>query len=561
MAIPFVLRILSADPVPTFSDLLTVADLTKGPRTYDGIDQPGRRHAVGTSSITAERPAVFMPLALAASQQVKLDVDFASANFRLLVLDAAGNIVAENDDGGTVDLGSPGTQDPKLTFTPPTSGVFVFVVTSFDNEYLGNWQFANDGTATGSFQLDISAPSSPITTVLTTDGDLFWGTGTTVYFLHAGDGDDNISMFGSGNSVVGGEAGDDFITGGVGHEVLNGGQGNDGLDGGGGNDLLIGGAGQDIIFGMSGDDEIHGGGGTDTLNGGDGDDLILAAKGDGVNAGTGNDKIIGDAEFVDAGAGDDVIIGGDGANTILTGDGNNTVAGGAGNDFIEAGTGDDDIDGGTGKDKLAFEQFGSAIELNLSLGTASGQGNDTFTGIETWYLTNSDDRFVGGNSSNSVFGLDGNDTMQGLAGKDRLFGDAGNDFLVGNQNADRLNGGDGNDVLVGGSGDDVLTGGASADLFIILFIGDGQTTGRDMITDFNQAGGDQIDIHEFRSSDDVLLAFIGMSAFTATGIAEVRYRSLLDNTLVEIDSDGDGSADVLIDVKGWVPFEASDFYL
>ena len=128
-----------------------------------------------------------------------------------------------------------------------------------------------------------------------------------------------------------------------------------------------------------------------TVDAGDGNDIVIGtAKADVVTAGKGND-------YVFALAGNDSVTGGDGNDALYTGDGNDSVSGGAGNDLISAGAGND-----------------------------------------------------------SVHGDAGNDLLLGDAGDDQLFGDAGNDRIFGGAGNDKVDGGDGKDIA-GKQGTDTFT--------------------------------------------------------------------------------------------------------
>ena len=81
-------------------------------------------------------------------------------------------------------------------------------------------------------------------------------------------------------------------------------------------------------------------------------------------------------------------------------------------------------------------------------------------------------------------GLGGNGTLGG--GTDTAMGGSGNDTLSGDG---------GKDKLTGSLGADLLAGGAAADRFIYLSASDSTASaaGRDTISNFNHAPGDQID--------------------------------------------------------------------
>ena len=193
----------------------------------------------------------------------------------------------------------------------------------------------------------------------------------------------------------------------------------DRLQAGRGNDLLSGNDGNDTIFGQGGDDRLFGGGGTDRLIGGAGNDRLVSGGGS-------------RREFLDGGAGDDVLIVSTGSEArLLGGEGNDRLIGASERDVMEG-----------------------------------GAGNDT------------------------LIGKDGGDRLFGGAGDDLLFGGDGifSDVIEGGAGNDRLIGGTGNDRLTGGEGADFLRGDAGNDRFIFETLGE-----MDVIADF-QSGRDLIDL-------------------------------------------------------------------
>jgi hypothetical protein len=165
--------------------------------------------------------------------------------------------------------------------------------------------------------------------------------------------------------------------------------------------------------------------------------------------------------------------------------------GGDGNDTLAGGEGNDSLVGGNGIDTADFSKATKGISLNLTLGTAQGEGSDVLLGMENG---------IGGS---------GNDTLTGDAKANRLDGGVGNDSANGGLGSDSLAGGAGSDTLtgclqgsLGGLGEvDTLTGGEGVDWFRLgnaagTFYNDGQATleGRSdyaLITDF-QAGVDRL---------------------------------------------------------------------
>jgi len=165
-----------------------------------------------------------------------------------------------------------------------------------------------------------------------------------------------------------------------------------------------------------------------------------------------------------AGDGNDVITGGSLNDTIYGDSGNDIIHGGAGNDrlfgsggsdTISGGPGDDYMDGGSSTDTVDYSASAAAVTVNLLLGTATGEGNDTLLNFENVTGSGLDDTITGSTGNNvllggagndTLHGGDGNDTLTGGSGLDQLFGDAGNDTLKWDS-ADKLDGGTGFDTV------------------------------------------------------------------------------------------------------------------
>jgi Ca2+-binding RTX toxin-like protein len=112
-----------------------------------------------------------------------------------------------------------------------------------------------------------------------------------------------------------------------------------------------------------------------------------------------------------------------------------------GNDFLSGEAGNNTLDGGEGFDLVSYSTATSPVVANLTTGTATGQGTDSFINIE------------------DINGGSGNDSLTGNTSSNFLSGFAGDDFLSGLDGADFLFGGDGNDILNAGAGNDWLSGG------------------------------------------------------------------------------------------------------
>jgi Ca2+-binding RTX toxin-like protein len=184
--------------------------------------------------------------------------------------------------------------------------------------------------------------------------------------------------------------------------------------------------------------------------------------------------------------GDDTLSLAGGAGTGTTGV-RGTLLGQAGNDHLSGAISGSAFDGGDGTDEIDYT---GAIQLelaNLSTGqvTHQGGGTDTLAGIENLTGSPGDDRIVGNGSDNVIDGGDGIDTIDFSAasaidvdlrvgsavgeGTDRLssienvIGSPLEDHIVGGGGGDRLDGGPGDDKIDGGGGDDALIGGEGSD--------------------------------------------------------------------------------------------------
>ena len=223
------------------------------------------------------------------------------------------------------------------------------------------------------------------------------------------------------------------------------------------------------------------------------------------------------ASYIDAKAGQDMILdgaaistllGGDNADTLtgnagndlLIGDNNNdTLSGGAGNDILRGGIGQGDtMDGGEGsEDLLDFSDGTAGVTLTLvqsatSTSIANGTGglgnNDTYRNIEGVIGTNLNDNITGSSGNDILRGGGGNDTLNGAGGTDLIDftdGTSGINFtlvqgagatvnlaavslgtdtysnfegVIGTAYADTLTGSGSNDELRGGNGNDTIGG-------------------------------------------------------------------------------------------------------
>ncbi len=155
-------------------------------------------------------------------------------------------------------------------------------------------------------------------------------------------------------------------------------------------DIEIGDVAENLVLG-DGDDSF-----TDTavtelsIDAGGGDDTVIGSAGDDViSGGTGSDSLSG-------GEGSDSLYGGDGKDALDGGAGNDVLDGGAGNDTLTGGAGDDTIDGGAGNDDVIFSGNWSDYTITYDADDetytvadnrpGSPDGTDTVTGVETFHF-------------------------------------------------------------------------------------------------------------------------------------------------------------------------------
>lgn len=264
--------------------------------------------------------------------------------------------------------------------------------------------------------------------------------------------------------------------------------------------------------------------------------------------------------------------------------------------FIYGGMGVDTLTGGSGADVFFFaegrlnpgDRFdgrgGNDIVVlrgNFSGSNAAVFAADTIVGVETVSLLSAADTrfFSGGNTYSYNFTThDGNVaagmrltvnagklgtgetlTFDGSAERDGFFS------LFGGAGADSLKGGAGSDLLYGGHGADLLRGNGGADTFRYQATGESTALARDTIEGF-AAGIDKIDLGRIDANSangpgNDAFAFIGAEAFG--GVAgQLRVVQNGATWLVEGDVDGDGKADLVIEVStdGTQPLTANDFF-
>ncbi|MDU8912952.1 calcium-binding protein [Aestuariicoccus sp. MJ-SS9] len=312
-------------------------------------------------------------------------------------------------------------------------------------------------------------------------------------------------------------------------ETLQGGFGGQ-IEAGVGNDTVLAQGQSEQIFGGAGNDSLDGGSSFFTvLYGEEGDDVLIAGPAaNSLYGGPGNDRLEGatDAnefavDYMEGGAGNDLILSPEIASNIYAGEGDDTILGGPVFDLISAGPGADLIvpGGDTGEESfdevsLAAEAFGiagpdasvdtvvvtleqlSSISVNaagsgdrvvvldaLAATDVFGIGAPEFSG-EPWLIDIGNDGSV--EATLTAFSPVDLPVTGEAVGPDLVLhfgtpaeanpedwaldflpqdieGTDGGDTLVGGSEDDTISGGDGDDLLSGGDGSDSLEGGEGDD--------------------------------------------------------------------------------------------------
>jgi Ca2+-binding RTX toxin-like protein len=248
---------------------------------------------------------------------------------------------------------------------------------------------------------------------------------------------------------------------------------------------LRGTPGSDVIVGLGGRDRIAGRGGNDHICGGNGDDRL--------DGGRGRDRIKGSG-------GSDYILGALGSDLLATGKGFiNRVAPGRGDDRVRGGPGIGDL--------VDLSTATRAVNVDLTAGTARGQGSDTLRRMEDVRGTRFDDTLRGNDGPNFLYGLRGDDELTGLQ-------DPPGPLFV-----DEFFGGRGDDTMNGGNGSDVVSFSA-ADRAITVDLAGGTASGQgtDTFTSIENVEGSRFnDDFTGDGNDNIFLAARGDDVIDGAG--------------------------------------------
>lgn len=304
-----------------------------------------------------------------------------------------------------------------------------------------------------------------------------------------------------------------------------------------------------------------------------------------VQAGMGDDRIVGGAadDYLIGGFGNDVVVGRGGNNTLVGGPGDDRLIGHRGNDTAIYRIGLDGSDStnlGMGQDTVQVLSLSGPAQVRLTLSTLqTGNGNPNDSGL----LLNEDGglaiRFQAEDGAGNLVGAISRYDDEGISfvgapgvtfdirnlpdgavrgegyGIARFGSRAGdvyddsaatvNVFQNGGMGNDHLIGGSGDDHLVGLTGNDRIEGNGGDDLLVGL-------AGRDTFVFSGDAGNDTILTYE-PGIDRIDLSAYGIDA------GDVQVSAVGPNTLIGVDTDNDGSADFQIFLGGSAPPLAHDF--
>jgi Ca2+-binding RTX toxin-like protein len=320
------------------------------------------------------------------------------------------------------------------------------------------------------------------------------------------------------------------------------------LTGGAAADTLVGGIGADTLAGGLGDDRLFGGAGDDTYLVEQIGDLVVEAAGEGF------DTLRTTLATLTLGAHVEAVVAANAIAHRFTGNAlGNALTGGGGADTLVGGAGSDTLDGGAGLDRLFGGTEGDLYRLGAGdvAIEAAGQGTDTVI------ATAGTGAVLGANLEALVLQGTALVTGTGNALANAILGNAAGNVLNGLGGDDALAGAGGADILSGGAGRDTLAGGTGNDLFRILSPGDSPLAGADRILDFSRGGAAGVDRIDLRIIDadavaagNQAFAFIGAAAFAGGGAAGQLRTVVAAPGLVRVEGDtnGDGAADVAIDV-------------
>ena len=301
-----------------------------------------------------------------------------------------------------------------------------------------------------------------------------------------------IRQLGTLMTVDPGVGGSDAIDAGEGENIVFGGYGGDGITTGQDDDVIVGDNGEalyadgilrevrsmDTDSGTGGIDAIDAGGGENQVIGGVGGDLITTLNGSDLVIGDNGEAFYGVTGILTQARSTNGDVGGD--DTITTGDGAKQIVGGYGRDVITAGTGDHMVMGDNGR--VDYDTDGVVKRLS----TTDTVDHPEYGDADTITITgNGDNHVLGGMGSDTITTADGTDVLLGDNGTVSYSGPTGSLELSRIESTvpsrggdDAITTGDGAKQIIGGYGKDAITAGT----------GDHMVMGDNGQVDFDAAG-------------------------------------------------------------------------
>jgi Ca2+-binding RTX toxin-like protein len=335
-------------------------------------------------------------------------------------------------------------------------------------------------------------------------------------------GGDKITS-GTGNDIVIGGVSGDTITITGGHNMVLGDNGYANFDANGvlrdigTSDPTIGSA--DTIKTGTGNDIILGGLGADKITSTGGNNIVLGDHGQATFNGsaqllmvTTNSASLGGADTITLGSGHDIVFGGTSGDTIKASSGNNIVVGDSGTAVFNTSrkvTSLTTLDPSIGGNDVITSSSGHDLVIG-------GVGNDTITSTGGNNIVLGDNGNATFNSSGAILTLNSSDVSNG--GLDTITTSSGNDVVFAGSSADTILAGDGKNLVLGDNGKATFDGLGqwltvdSTD----TSVGDNDsiTTGMGNDTIF---GGTASDTIEGSIGDNVVLGDSGKATFNAAG--------------------------------------------
>lgn len=243
---------------------------------------------------------------------------------------------------------------------------------------------------------------------------------------------------------------DNFIFGTAEGETLEGGSGEDGIFGRAGDDLLIGGYNDDYLEGGPGNDYLQGyfqgqSEPTDTWG--------AASEWDAAGYYFAGGSVIVNLEtgLATGAAGDDTLVN---IGEVVGSDYCDTIIGSTGreNEFMPRG-GDDYLNGNSQDNGVSFESATQGVLVDLDVGYAQGEGNDTLVNITNAFGSDYNDTILGSSDPDAYHryeGLKGDDYIEARgSGANRIEYVHADGSVTVDLQAERAYGADGNDTIIG----------------------------------------------------------------------------------------------------------------